>query len=166
MQVPQDVVGQTFNRPFPEDIWRQLSGVDLKLLDEIAFLSRKRAERSRSGALYCAPGRKYLARKIGVAVSTISRHVSKLKRLGLLTALQRRPIGGIWQSNMYKINSWLGWRLAGIRDMVRKIGSRVAKKAHIALLRSKSISPRGESPIGPSGQAILKKWESRGQKGG
>ena len=49
---------------FPYEIYRKLEGVDFRLIDELTFLINLQAQRT--GSRYCIPGRKYLARKLGV----------------------------------------------------------------------------------------------------
>jgi len=67
---------------FPQDIYQKLDGYDFRILDELAFLCKQQRQRTR--AAYCCPGREYLAGKIGCDVGTISRHTSKLVRLGIV----------------------------------------------------------------------------------
>src|SRR5262245_17181852 len=104
---------------FPVDIYRQLLGVDFRLLDELTFLSRQ--QKKKTGSSYCLPGRQYLSEKLGISIRTISRSDARLKRLGILDVTQRRPIRGIWQTNLYKVRHWLGWRLGQIGMNLRKI---------------------------------------------
>jgi DNA-binding transcriptional ArsR family regulator len=105
---------------FPTDIYQQLDGIDFRLLDELAFLCQQ--QRQRTGAAYCCPGREYLARKVDCDIGTISRHTSKLERLGLLEKIQRRPVRGQWRSCLYRLRSWVSWRLGQVAGMLRKVG--------------------------------------------
>ena len=105
---------------FPQEIYQQLDGIDFRLLDELAFLCKQ--QRQRTGAAYCCPGREYLATKVDCDVGTISRHTSKLEKLGLLEKIQRRPIRGQWRSCLYRLRSWVSWRLGQIAGMLRKVG--------------------------------------------
>jgi hypothetical protein len=117
-------------RQFPSDIARQLLGIDYRLLDELSYLAKQ--QRQRTGASYAMPGRAYLSSKLGVSIRTISRSVARLKRLGILEAFQRRPVRGQWKTNLYKIRSWLGWRLGQLSSGLRKITHRGPRRAHIA----------------------------------
>lgn len=163
---------------FPQDIYRQLEGVDYRLIDELSFLSNLQAQRT--GSRYCIPGRKYLARKLGVCVRTISRHITKLRKLGVIDAIQRRPVGGIFQTNLYRLYPAVEWAakrtISLIRDAwdtakkkLRAEGStskavpaahfhrethvaRIAKKKGITLLNPKVLE---KNPI-------LKRWMERG----
>ncbi len=104
---------------FPKDIYRQLDGVDFRLIDELTFLSK--LQRERTGASYCLPGREYLARKLAVSVRTVSRHIAKLKGLGVIDAIQRRPVRGQWRSNLYKVVHWIGWRVRQLTGSIRDV---------------------------------------------
>ena len=66
---------------FPIETYQKLDGIDLKLLNEVAYLSK--LQKKRTGSAYCCPGRAYLAAKVGCDVGTISRHTSKLVALGI-----------------------------------------------------------------------------------
>lgn len=105
---------------FPHEIYRQLDGIDFRLLDELAFLCKQ--QQKRTGAAYCCPGREYLAAKTGCDVGTISRHTTKLEKLGLLEKIQRRPVRGQWRSCLYRLRSWVSWRLGQVAGMLRKVG--------------------------------------------
>ena len=164
---------------FPQDIAQQLLGTDYRLLDELSFLARQ--QRKKSGAAYCMPGRQYLSQKLGVSIRTVSRSIARLTRLGILDATQRRPIRGRWQTNLYKIRSWVGWRMGQISGMLRKLTYRGPCVAHIASSKrnkeqSEPLSPpiptlketkntwweaKGEGP-NPKGEALLADWKKRG----
>ena len=162
-QDPQDQTDQTSTRrTFPEDIWRQLDGIDLKILDWLCYLSKKQGERSPGGAKYCFPGRKFLAGKIGVSVWTISRHISKLKRLGILSAYQRRPKGGRWQTNLYRVINWLGWRIGQILSKFRSNKNGVRLNQHIASQERNSSPQRGGPPQKLADNPLIQAWMKRG----
>jgi hypothetical protein len=133
-------------------------------MEQGAFLSKQ--QKKRTGSAYCCPGREYLAGKVGCDVGTISRHTSKLVRLGILEKLQRRPIRGIWQTCLYKLRGWVSWALAGIAGALRKIRNnshRVRHDAHIASQKEKIIPPEGKSPVQNDFVVqILQRWKERG----
>jgi hypothetical protein len=150
-------------RQFPRDIYRQLLAVDFRLLDELTYLSRKQAKRSPSGARYCIPGRQYLAAKLGVCVRTVSRSIARLKRLGILDVTQRRPVRGIWKTNLYKIRHWLGWRLGQVQGLLRKPFHRGTPVAHIATRERVMGTPEAHTlPRNNAGDAILARWKNKG----
>ena len=65
-----------------------LAGVDwtdIRILEELSFLAQERG--------YSTPSRAYLAKIIGCTISTISRHLSKLVRLGYLRRQLRKYRG-------------------------------------------------------------------------
>jgi len=157
---------------FPVDINQQLLGVDYRLLDALGFLAKQ--QRKKSGAAYCMPGRKYLSQKLGVSIRTVSRSIARLKRLGILDVIQRRPVRGIWKTNLYKIRSWVGWRLGQIAGMLRKVTHREPHVAHIAprervirtadayLPLQKATSDPSEPAWNAKGEALLADWQKRG----
>jgi DNA-binding transcriptional ArsR family regulator len=163
---------------FPQDIYQQLDGIDFRLLDELAFLCRK--QRQRTGAAYCCPGREYLARKVDCDIGTISRHTTKLERLGLIEKIQRRPVRGQWRSCLYRLRSWVSWRLGQIAGMLRKVGKarsteknshRVRPDARIAHAYENSAPRPHSTPLKPPLTAqeiatrhpILQRWLQRGK---
>lgn len=153
------------SKQFPLDIARQLLGVDYRLLDELSYLAKQ--QRKRTGASYAVPGRKYLSSKLGVSIRTISRSVARLKRLGILDAIQRRPVRGRWKTNLYKIRSWLGWRLAQISSNLRKIFHRETRTSHIASEKQKIKTPSPPPPLFGrtlEKNPLLKKWMERGNQ--
>lgn len=151
---------------FPEETYRQLDGIDYRILNEIAFLSK--LQKKRTGSSYCCPGREYLAAKVGCDVGTVSRHTSKLVILGILEKRQRRPIRGIWQTCLYRLKGWASWALAAIAGQLRKIRSnshRVRPHARIASVRTEIIPPEVPPPIKNTLVAeILSRWKERGKE--
>jgi hypothetical protein len=148
---------------FPQETYQQLDGIDLKLLEEIAFLCRQ--QRKRTGAAYCYPRRAYLAGKLGCDVGTISRHTSKLAGLGVLEKIQRRRIRGIWQTCLYRLRSWQAWMLGRVAGVVRKVGNfhRVRPNAHKASLgRKMETSEAKTRPQNHVSQIILARWKEKG----
>ena len=148
-------------RTFPQDISNQLLGVDYRILDELAFLSKQ--QQKKSGAAYAMPGRAYLSQKLGCSVRTISRSISRLKRLGILDSTQRRPVRGRWKTNLYKIRSWIGWRLGQLSGTLRKLSHRGPRMAHIAFLERKiETSDPLPPPKNSVGEEILTRWKAKG----
>jgi DNA-binding transcriptional MocR family regulator len=144
---------------FPWNIWNQLTGIDLRLLDELIFLSRATARRSPRHAHYCIPGRKYLARKLGCSIVTISRHIAKLKHLGIIEAFQRRPIAGTWQTNFFRVLTWQAWKFGQIRTLVTGIANRVSQLTHIAVSGETKIEPKDQKVAFGT---LYDRWMSRG----
>jgi hypothetical protein len=156
---------------FPQDIYQQLDGIDYRILNELSFLSKQ--QKRRTGSAYCCPGREYLAAKVKCDVGTISRHTSKLVKLGILDKRQRRPIRGIWQTCLYKLVGWAAWALAGIAGQLRKKPNnfhRVRLTPRIASVKTEIIaskthsSPKKEelSTNNDFVSIILRRWEARG----
>jgi Helix-turn-helix domain len=146
---------------FPTDIYRQLLGTDFRLLDELTFLAKQ--QQKKSGAAYCMPGRKYLAEKLSCSIRTISRSIARLRRLGILDAIQRRPVRGLWQTNLYKIRHWLGWRIGQLGQLLRKPTHRGTPMAHIASPWGKiETSDPPTQQKNAKGEEILARWKDKG----
>lgn len=148
---------------FPQEIYQKLDGIDLKLLDELAFLCRQ--QKKKTGSAYCCPGRRYLAGKLGVDVGTISRHTTKLLELGILDKRQRRPVRGIWQTCLYRLRSWQAWALGRVAGLIRKVGNphRVRLGARKAFFKRKIEASQDYSPPQNNlGKLILDRWKARG----
>lgn len=117
---------------FDRETWNRLSSLDLRILEELAYLCRITRQRSPTGAVYCYPGRFWLAQRTGSSVRTITRHVTKLAGLGLLSKLQRRPTAGRWQTNLYRLIHPMAWAAARVRQLVTRQGDRRPPTAHLA----------------------------------
>lgn len=135
---------------FPAETWKQLDGVDLRLLEEIAYLSDLQRKKSPTGARYCCPSELYLSQKIGVRREAISRHVNKLAELGVLSVTHRRKKGGNWQTNLYKVVKWVYWKVRQAVSGLRGKLHRVRPTAHIAIPMRENKSAERQSG-GPSG---------------
>jgi biotin operon repressor len=137
-------------RRFDHKTFQQLDGYDLKLLEEIHFLSQLQAKKSPTGAKYCNPSQVYLSKKLGISRESISHHVTKLHKLGVLDVTHRRKLHGRWQTNLYKIVSWVWWRIRQAMKALRTLPHRVKLGSHIATPMRENNKP--EEPKGsPSG---------------
>ena len=135
-------------RRYDNALWNQLRSIDLRLLDELAFLSRKQRQRSPSGATYCCPGRAYLARKLDCSIETISDHISHLAQLGLIHRVQRRPHAGRFQTTLYRLIHPMAWAAARVRQLVLRTAHRVPIKTHIASVQKNRDSiPRQKESL-------------------
>lgn len=124
---------QTMPAPLsPAELWRQLKSIDFLILDHLAYLSRLRAAHSPKRAHYATPGRAWLAAKAGVSVSTITRHTTRLKALGLLDKRQRRPVEGKWQTNLYVLVGRAAWIVARSMHAMRRRPNRRASVRDLA----------------------------------
>lgn len=170
---------------FDKATYNQLTGLDARLLELIDYECRKTRKHSPSGASYCLKPQEWLATCLGVCRETISRHVSKLAALGILQVTHRRPVRGEYQTNLYKIRSYLWW---GLGKVLRGLRSRrknpdelkaktenavksnphskqsVSQQSHIATVERKVTSDRAGIPtkIGQTLASILAGWEKRG----
>jgi hypothetical protein len=98
---------------FPVDIWRQLSGSQLRFCEEIAFLA---------GEGWAYVSRDYLSKKLGLTINHISHLTTQLQRLGLIEKQQRkfRRSDGTWDTRpcLYRLVGWLVWKLRGFMQRV------------------------------------------------
>lgn len=116
----------------PATLFRAISSREVHLLDELAYLCSLRAISSRRRAFYATPGRKWLAARLGVSISTISRYTSHLKALGVLRKTQRRPREGHYQTNLYSLCGKATFLLAKTVQQLHRRPIRVAQTQHIA----------------------------------
>lgn len=122
----------------------RLTGTELRIIDELHFLSEQQRSRSPKGAAYAIPGRRWLAQRCGVTVWQVSRATSRLANLGLLSKSQRRPQGGRWRSCIYWVHARTAWAAARVNRVVRAAFNRVRFTAHIA--KSKQLLESKEPP--------------------
>ena len=92
-----------------QDVGR-LQWSDIRVFEELTYLCRLRKKKRLQP--WVIPSRKYLARKTGFCVTTISRSTNRLVAQGLLRKTQRRPVRGIYQTCLYKPVQRKFWRLA------------------------------------------------------
>src|SRR5262245_34283783 len=90
-----------------QDVWQQLDGIDIRILETVLYYQKKYS--------VAFPSRYILAQRAGCNESTISRHVTKLKHLGVLWVTYRkyRRKNGTWQtrSNVYRLLGCVGAKL-------------------------------------------------------
>lgn len=120
---------------------RALDGTDYRLIEELAYLSRLRRRKSPSRATYATPGRRYLARKLRVCTATISRHNTKLSRLGILAIIHRRKERGRWQTNLYRLIHWQAWRHRRVGALAERLADRLRHR------RRPTTPPSGAQPF-------------------
>jgi hypothetical protein len=151
-------------RRFDRDTYNQITGLDARFLEAIQFDSRIQAKYSKTGARYSIKSEAYYAKVLGVCRETISNTVLKLERLGILDVTRRRPIRGMFQTNLYKIRSWIWWRLGKLLKGLRRTPHRAQQSPHKANpMRETRIpeEPKG-SPLRAFTQEIMDRWKARG----
>lgn len=115
----------------PSHLIPRLRASDVKVLNVLFGLFRARAAREPRRALYVVPGQKYMALKTSLNRSTISRSVSLLQRLKILSVTNRRAVDGIYQTNLYAIGSEVAKLLTRFCKRLKNgAPSRVRKTAH------------------------------------
>jgi hypothetical protein len=127
---------------FPVDIWRKLTGSQIRLCEELTFLA---------GDRWAYVSRDYLSRKLGVTVNHLSHLTTQLQALGVLEKWQRkyRRKDGTWDCRpcLYRVVGWLAWKLKGLFARVFK------RKA--TGLRSRVGRPFAEEKIAVSDFSFL-----------
>lgn len=151
-------------RRFDQETYNQISGLDARLLEQIDFDCRQQAKRSRTGARYSTHSEAYYAKVLGVRRETISHHVCHLANLGILEITRRRKVRGVWQTNMYKIKSWIWWRLGRLLRGLRKRPDRVTQGSHKAVCKTEKEpeKPENRKSLSALTQKILARWTERG----
>lgn len=103
------------SRKFPVEIWRQLTGSQIRLLDELTLVAHDR---------WAYMSRDYLSRKCKLTVNHISHLTTQLKELGVIEKWQpkkRRP-DGTWKCGpcYYRVAGWIVWKLRGLFNRIFK----------------------------------------------
>jgi|GEM_PF-7026111 len=112
-------------------ITMRLSENQFATLQYLCYVMFLHGMQSRNGAIYCVPSEERIATFVDVHRVTISRTVSSLKSMKLLDVIQRRPVDGRWQTNLYKLSK-LFWALFGfIIKRFRHYLNRVTGVLHI-----------------------------------
>ncbi len=136
-------------RRFDQATYNQLTALDGRLLEQIDYDSRCQAKKSPTGARYSVKPEAYFAKCLGVRRETISDHVRKLEQLGILDITRRPPKNGTWQTNLYKIISWVWWRLGKILRNLRGKKRRVTQSAHIPISMRERIPEERQKGAAP-----------------
>lgn len=134
-------MGKISGRTFDVHTYHRLDGHDFRLLDELAYLCKLRQKHV--GASYCTPSTSYLSAKLGIVRESVSRHITKLTKLGILSVTHRRKRDGTWLTNLYKIVKWEAWRIHGaIAQTLRGKKSRKESSSvnHVTLDANKPFS--------------------------
>jgi hypothetical protein len=130
-------------RRFDRSTYNQLTGLDARFLELMDYDCRQQASKSPTGARYSVKPEAWFAQCLGVCRETISHVVTKLAHIGLLEITHRKPVRGIFQTNLYKIRSWVWWRLGKVLRSLRKVSHRVKEGSHLSNpMRVKKPEPR------------------------
>ena len=119
-------------RKFDQETYNQISGLDARFLELINFDAKMCQKFRVKGGRYTDKPEAYYAKILGVCRNTISDVVMKLEKLGILDVTRRRKIHGQWQTNIYRIKSWIWWRLGKMLRNLRKRPNRGTQTSHIA----------------------------------
>jgi hypothetical protein len=143
---------------FPVDIWRQLSGSQLRFCEEITFLA---------GARWAYVSRDYLSKKLGLTVNHISHITAQLQQLGVLEKWQRkyRRKDGTWDTRpcLYRVAGWLAWKLKGLFARVFKRKSTGLRSAVAKPVKEEKITVPDFSFLKNAGKrAVLERFARLG----
>ena len=158
-----------------QDVGR-LEWSDIRVFEELTYLCKLR--RRKGLVAYVIPSRKYLSKKTGFCITTVSRATNRLVSQGLLRKTQRRPVRGIYQTYVYKAVPRKFWRLAATlgklwsSESVARVGWPTRRVTGVALkhLREKKITlhPPKEGELSQSSPLLerlplLQTWLARGK---
>lgn len=154
-------------RRFDQSTYNQISGMDARLLEAIDYDARVNQKHRPTRAKYSDKPQAYFAKILGVCRETISDSVRKLEKLGILDITRRRRVRDRWQTNLYKIRSWIWWRLAKALRSLRSTPSHVTTTSHIAtpkrVINNQETPPTGVGALLSS--QILERWRLRSPSG-
>ena len=119
-------------RRFDRQTYNKLDGLSVRFLELMHYDMMQQAKKSPIGAHYSIKPEAWFAKCLGVCRETISHVVTKLDGLGILDVTHRDKVRGIYQTNMYKIRSWVWWKLAKLLRSLRKTSHRVKEASHLS----------------------------------
>jgi hypothetical protein len=132
-------------RRFDRQTYNQLTGLDARFLELLNYDCLQQAKKSPVGARYSIKPEAWYAKALNTCRETISHVVTKLSRIGILEVTHRNAVHGQYQTNLYKIRSWVWWRLGKLLRSLRKVSHRVKETSHLTNpIRVKKPEPRGE----------------------
>jgi hypothetical protein len=108
----------------------QLNATCQLVLQLINSLCKTTQTKSPSKAFYCFPSEDWLARRIGKSRVQVSRSVSRLKMLGLISITYRRKVRGIYQTNLYRLGRALLFALNKAKALKNGLSYRVTSMLH------------------------------------
>lgn len=151
-------------RRFDSETYNQITGLDARFLEAINYDAKCSQKYRVHGGRYADKPEAYYAKILGVCRNTISDAVMKLEKLGILDVTRRRKIKGTWQTNLYRIKSWIWWRLGKMLRALRKRPSRGTQTSHIANPMREDKDPEEEKggALSALTQEILARWTERG----
>jgi len=110
---------------------RYISVRQTYLISRIVFLSLLHSTSDKSRAVYCIPSERYLAKAVDCTRETVSRNLKPLRKIGLLDIVQRRPHGGRWSTNLYRLGKLLWSMIQDVTTRFFAIVHRVTSTSHI-----------------------------------
>lgn len=115
----------------PPEIHKCLSRAEILCADLIIDLCRGTASRVPSRAMYSCVSQQWLAKRVGVTRTWISRCVTKLHKMGILDLRHRRKVKNQFTSNIYRVGEALKKGYKTAKALYLEYISRVQSAAHI-----------------------------------
>lgn len=105
------------------EIIQKLTGKDLKVLNILFMLFRIASKNLTLTHAYIQPSELYIKSKTKYSVCGISRTISKLTKLSIITTTHRRKRCGEWQTNIYHLGETMLQKVPWIRKALNKLQS-------------------------------------------
>ena len=102
----------------PKDVMVQLNTTDIRCMELLRDMIIRHGKKNPSKKEYACPGQEWLSQRLDRCRQSISESVQKLSRLGILRVTQRRPVRGMWSSNLYRLGYWLLRLLGRMKEAV------------------------------------------------
>jgi len=90
----------------PKDVMVQLNTTDIRCMELLRDMIIRHGKKNPSKKEYACPGQEWLSQRLDRCRQSISESVQKLSRLGILRVTQRRPVRGMWSTNLYRLGYW------------------------------------------------------------
>ena len=147
-------------------ITRSLDNHTRNLLSLIIYVSLCQMQTLILKTPRCNPGRKYLAKFLNLHPDTVSRHITILKKAGLLRVVRRKNTKGEWTTNLYCFGEMLWLALKSITKRYFSFFNRLTQRSDINFkeerIYKKSIFFKEKEPeTDPSTQKWLAKFKEK-----
>jgi len=106
----------------PIHVLRQMTQLDVRVLDEVTHLMRWRIMHKPGAAVWANPSCAYLAAKTGWSVRSVSRAIHRLKALRILVTRQCRSMLVLWRTNLFTLGSAFTDAILGLDGWKRPMG--------------------------------------------
>lgn len=132
----------------PANTLKEMNATDCRLYELLYDMITRRRNKHGSHGGYIMPSEAWLAQRLGRCRQAISESVSKLKHIGLVWVVQRRPIKGKWQTNLYRLMKTVFCKADNIKKFVFSKGLPCRLLTTLSRDYKKSIPSRQEKDSG------------------